>query len=105
MATWELRGCDTTRTRSLKMSQHPVIALLLPQGALTLLKPITKKRSSTRVALLLVILFAFAAAVFCLAATAEGRSKGQGESPQIIHETAITVIHSQQPEGCSLRAG
>jgi hypothetical protein len=75
------------------MPQHPVLSLLLPQGALPLLKPLTRKSSSKRVALLLVILFAFAAAVFCLAATAESRPNDQGKSPQINHETTITAAH------------
>jgi hypothetical protein len=64
------------------MSLYPVLSLLLPQSAIPLLKPINKKSSSTRVALLLVILFAFAAAVFCLAAMAESRTDSQGKSPQ-----------------------
>lgn len=75
------------------MPQHPVLSLFLPQGALPLLKPIARKSSSKRVALLFIILFAFAAAVFCLAAAAESRPNTQGKSPQISHEITITAAH------------
>jgi hypothetical protein len=58
------------------MPQIPWISLPAPQSALPLLKALNKKHSSTSVVLLLAILFVFAAAAFCLAATAQCLTNG-----------------------------
>ena len=52
------------------MPQYNWVSLPLPRSAFPLPKSLKKKGSSTRVALLLVVLLVFAAAAFGLAATA-----------------------------------